>query len=134
MNSIDAIQGLYEGTGHWYDSAGKSMSYRVSQHNSVDDEGFTIEFKHEFDDGTVTDAKFVMRWIAPFIFRLTVGETELGHGYCISDSCHYHLKVGGKIVEASNRPTADGLEGHGSSTENAEGNYIAWHETLRRVE
>ena len=134
MNTVDALQGRYEGIGHWYDSMGKTMSYRVWQHNSVDGDGFSIEFKHEFDDGTATDAKFMMRWIAPFLFRISTGETKLGHGYCISGSCHYHLKIGEKFVEASYRPTTDGIEVHGSSTENAEGNYIAWHETLRRIE
>jgi hypothetical protein len=134
MNTVDAIQGRYEGTGHWYDSGGKTMAYRVSQRNAAGGDGFTMEFKHEFDDGTVTDAKFAMRWIAPFLFRLSVADSELGNGYCIADSCHYYLKVGGKFVEVSYRPTADGLEVHGSSTENAEGNYIAWRETLRRID
>jgi hypothetical protein len=134
MNTVDAIQGRYEGIGHWYDSAGNTMAYRVSQRNTVGSDGFTVEFKHVFDDGTVTDAKFQMRWIAPFLFRLGTPDTELGHGYCIANSCHYYLHVGGKFVEASYRPTTDGLEVNGSSTENANGNYIAWHETLQRIE
>lgn len=49
------------------------------------------------------------------------------------DICHYHMKFGDKFVEVTDR-TGDGeLSVFGSSSTNAEGNYIAWRETLRRV-
>ena len=38
------------------------------------------------------------------------------------------------FVEASYRASGDDLQVFGSSSRNAEGNYIAWTETLRRVE
>ena len=74
-----------------------------------------------------------MTWIAPFIFRLDIGQEDLGRGYCIAGSCHYYLNTGAAFVAVSYRPTAEGVEVNGCSTRNAEGNFIAWHETLRRV-
>src|SRR5262245_58740235 len=118
MNRIDSVLGRYEGYGNWYDSAGKTMSYRVTQENRVTNGGFEFRFKHDFDDGSVTEAQFEMSWIAPFIFRLDVGGKDAGRGYCIADSCHYYLKAGDAFVEVSCRPTPDGLEVNGSSTKN----------------
>ena len=43
------------------------------------------------------------------------------------------MKIGDKFVEASYRASGDELEVFGSSTSNAEGNYIAWTERLRRI-
>ena len=132
MNIINALDGQYEGFGNWYDSAGNKMKYSVSQDNRVTDNGLEIHFKHNFEDGTVTDASLVMTQIAPFIFRLGIGTKDVGRGYCIADSCHYYLKTGEAYVEVSYRPTAEGIQVNGSSTKNADGNYIAWHEELRR--
>jgi hypothetical protein len=47
--------------------------------------------------------------------------------------CHYHLETGKAFVEASYRITGDTIDVFGSSTKNAEGNYIAWREVLRRM-
>ena len=133
-NTIGKMSGNYEGSGTWYDSTGKSMNYSVVQANRASGDGFEMEFKHNFDDGTATDAHFAMKWIAPFIFRLESFDKPIGNGYCINEYCHYHMKIGETFVEAAYRTTADGLEVFGSSTRNAEGNYIAWHENLRRKE
>ena len=132
--NIERIRGTYQGTGEWYDSAGKSMAYRVSQTNCVTADGFEIAFKHDFDDRTQTDARFVMTWIAPNLFSVRIGNNAVGHGYCIGNSCSYHIKTGDAFVEVSYRPDDQNLEVYGSSTKNAEGNYIAWHERLGRVE
>jgi hypothetical protein len=64
---------------------------------------------------------------------LEVDGASLGNGYVLGDYCHYHLKVGDAYVEASYRSSDSGLEVFGSSSKNAEGNYIAWHESLRLV-
>ena len=133
-NTIGKMSGNYEGSGTWYDSTGKSMNYSVVQANRAAGDGFEMEFKHDFDDGTTTDAHLAMKWIAPFIFRLESLDKPIGNGYCINEYCHYHMKIGETFVEAAYRTTADGLEVFGSSTRNAEGNYIAWHENLRRKE
>src|SRR5262249_12320698 len=118
MNIIDSIRGRYEGSGNWYDSDGKTMGYRVTQDNRVTGSGFEFQFKHDFDDGTVTNAQFVMTWITPYLFRLNAAGKDVGRGYCIADSCHYYLKAGEAFVEVSYRPTSDGLEVNGSSTKN----------------
>jgi hypothetical protein len=78
-----------------------------------------IAFKHDFADGSVVDARFQMTWLAPHIFQVAVAGAPLGHGYVFGRYCHYHLETGKTFVEASYRWDADG-------------NYIAWKEILRR--
>jgi hypothetical protein len=133
MNTVEKFVGTFEGHGAWHDAAGKSMAYRIRQTNTATADGFGIVFSHDFDDGTVVDARFSMTWIAPSLFRVDVAGAPVGNGYVFDAYCHYHLKMGDRFVEASYRPTPGGLEVFGSSTTNAEGLYIAWTETLRRV-
>ena len=133
MNSIEQFLGTYEGNGTCHDSAGKSLAYRVQQAALPTTYGFEISFRHDFDDGTVTDARFNMTWVAPHIFRVDVSGTPVGHGYVFDTYCHYHLRIGEAFVEASYRSGADAVEVFGSSTRNADGNYIAWRETVRRT-
>src|SRR5258706_11183858 len=107
---MDGITGTYEGSGKWYDSAGKSMSYKVTKTNRVTAGGLEMEFKHDFDDGSTTDARFVMSWIAPHIFRVEIGNHPVGHGYSIGDSWKYHIKAGDSFVEVSYRPEGERLD------------------------
>ena len=72
-----------------------------------------------------------MSWIASNLFRVDVSGTPVGNGYLFGDLCHYHMKFGEKFVEVSYRSGAGELAVFGSSSTNAEGNYIAWTETLR---
>jgi hypothetical protein len=133
VSVVDSFIGTYEGEGAWYDSSGKSAGYRVRQTNVPTADGFDIAFKHDFDDGTVVDATFRLIWIAPNLFRVETAGTPIGNGYAFDGYCHYHLNPGSAFVEASYRASGDGLQVFGSSSTNAEGNYIAWTETLRRV-
>lgn len=133
VNTITTLSGTYEGSGSWHDAAGKSAGYRIRQTNVTTDHGFTVTFKHDFDDGSVVEASFDMVWIAPFVFRLDMAGTPVGNGYVFEGYCHYHMKVGEAFVEASYRADGDRVEVYGSSTKNVEGNYIAWRERLRRA-
>jgi hypothetical protein len=101
--------------------------------NSATPDGFEIVFKHDFADGTVVDARFQMTWVAPHIFRVSVAGAALGYGYLLDGYCHYHLETGQAFVEASYRITGDTIDVFGSSTKNAEGDYIAWKEILQRT-
>jgi hypothetical protein len=94
--------------------------------------GFEVAFKHHFDDGALVEARFTMTWIGPNLFRVEASGATVGNGYVFGEFCHYHMKFGDKFVEVSYRAEAGGLEVYGSSSTNAEGNYIAWKETLRR--
>ena len=69
----EPFMGSYEGTGAWHDAAGKSASYRIRQTNTPRPDGFEIAFKHDFDDGTVVDARFQLIRIAPHLFRVETG-------------------------------------------------------------
>ena len=128
-----AFAGRYEGSGIWYDEAGKSQAYTVVQTNTATPDGFEVAFKHDFADGAVVEARFAMTRLGPFLLRVDVAGTPLGNGYCFGDHCHYHIAAGPAIVAVSMHASGDALEVHGSSTKNAEGLYIAWRERLRRA-
>jgi len=130
---VVAFIGTWEGTGVWHDAVGKSLGYRIRQINAPSADGFEIAFKHDFDDGTAVDARFRMIWIAPNLFRVETNGAAVGNGYVFGGYCHYHLKPGAAFVEASYRVSGDDLQVFGSSSTNAEGHYIAWTETLRRI-
>lgn len=127
------ITGRFEGDGAWYDGAGKSQRYRVVQTGHAVAGGFEIAFTHHFDDGSVVEARFEMTWIAPFIFRVSTGGAELGHGHWFDDDCQYGIAVAERVVQVSYRLGGDECVTVGSSSRNAEGLYVAWHEHLRRV-
>jgi hypothetical protein len=124
--------GTFDGAGAWYDSTGTSATYKIHQTNVATPDGFEVAFKHDFDDGSVVEARFIMSRIAPSLLRVEVSGAPVGHGYVFDDVCHYHMKFGDKFVEVSYRSIAGGLQVFGSSSTNAEGNYIAWRETLHR--
>lgn len=128
-----AISGRYIGSGIWHDAQGQSLRYVVAQTNRFTAEGFDVEFTHDFADNTQVRAHFEMTWMTPFLFRVNIGASQVGHGFCLANACKYHIKTGEAFVEVSYHPTADRLEVYGSSSRNAEGNYIAWHEELRRT-
>jgi hypothetical protein len=130
---LERLAGTYEGTGEWFDSSGKSSTYTVRQTNSPTADGFEVAFKHDFADGAVVDAHFQMTWVAQHIFRVSAAGTPIGHGYAFDGYCHYHLETSKAFVEASYHFASDTVDVFGSSTTNAEGNYIAWKEVLRRT-
>ena len=133
MTVIESLAGTYEGTGEWFDSSGKSSTYTVRQTNALTPDGFEIAFTHDFADGSMVNARFEMTLVAPHIFRVSAGGASLRHGYLVDGYCHYHLETGKAFVEASYRFSGDTVEVFGSSTKNAEGNYIAWKEVLLRA-
>ena len=125
--------GTHQGHGAWHDAAGKSARYTIKQSTRASVDGFELAFTHEFDDGTVVDARLVMTWIAPHLFRVDIAGAAVGNGYVFDDCLHYHVKLGDKCVQASYRPSGPGLNVFGSSTTNAEGLYIAWTEELHQT-
>jgi hypothetical protein len=132
--SIANIDGRYEGDGIWHDSVGGNMKYRVVQTNRVTAGGLAISFTHNFADGSVVQADIALSRIAPYIYSVRVADDEIGRGYALGDMLRYHMRAGTGIVEVGYRPCGvDGLEVLGSSTTNAAGNYIAWHERLCRT-
>jgi hypothetical protein len=133
MKTIERFAGTYQGTGTWHDAVGKSSSYTVHQTNLETADGFDVTFKHDFEDGAVVEARFTMTWLTANLFRVDVSGHAVGNGYVFDGYCHYHMNVADRFVEASYRSSDDGLEVFGSSSKNAEGNYIAWRESLRRA-
>ena len=134
MKETDRFAGSYAGSGTWHDSTGTSSGYRIVQTNRVTDDGLEVSFKHDFDDGSVVEARIGLIRIAPFVFRAEINGSPVGNGYIFGGYCHYHMKVGEAFVEASYRLTDEGIDVFGSSTKNAAGDYIAWRESLLRQE
>jgi hypothetical protein len=132
-HGIEHLLGTFVGKGRWHDSVGQSQSYHVQQTNRALAGGLELSFKHDFEDGSIVSATFALLPIAPALYRLEVADAVVGNGYLLDDYCHYHLKTGDAFVEASYRGTDDRVRVYGSSTKNADGNYIAWHEMLIRV-
>jgi hypothetical protein len=108
------------------------MSYLVAHDMKVTASGFEVEFTHDFADQTRVHAELEMSWLTPQLFRVAMDSKVVGYGYCLADACKYHLKAGNAFVEVSYHPAGGGLEVFGSSSTNADGNYIAWHEELRK--
>lgn len=133
MKLNDNMLGRFCGTGRWHDTAGATQSYTIDQTNRLTPLGFVLSFEHVFEDATVIRAEFSMVWIAAPLFRLDIEGKPSGNGYVLEDYCHYHLQAGPAFVEASYLGSADGLRVFGSSSKNADGNYIAWSERLRRA-
>ena len=134
MTNLEWLEGVYAGSGSWFEASGRSQSYRIQQTVRRLESGFEITFKHDFEDASVVDAHFSMEWLTHPLFRVSVGGQALGNGYLIADVLHYHLEVNGAFVETSLVKAPEGLSTFGSSSKNKAGHYIAWHEALRRVE
>ena len=66
-------------------------------------------------------------------YRVAMAENPVGHGSWLEGTLHYHLEVGGRFIEVGCRSIGSELLVLGSSTKNAEGNYIVWVERLQRV-
>jgi hypothetical protein len=130
----ERFTGHYTGSGHWFEDTGKTMSYTVEHVMRLTERGFELNFTHDFADKTQVRAAFEMVWRTPALFDVKIGDATVGHGYCLADACKYHLKTGNAFVEVSYHPTPTGLEVYGSSSANAEGHYIAWHEELRTIQ
>ena len=132
MDAITRFLGAYDGSGTWHDEVGKSGAYRIAQTNRAAMNGFEIEFKHDFDDTSIVEARFSMTWLTSGLFRVDISGAAVGNGYVFDDHCHYHIATDRAFIEVSYRVDGNSIDVFGSSTRNAEGHYIAWRETLRR--
>jgi len=127
------LPGTYVGDGAWTDIAGESKPYRVTQTVSIESNDITVEYAHDFyEEGTATSGVFVFQRQADALLRVFMKGAALGNGYMFGDYLHYYIKVGEIFVQASYQLTPSGLLVNGSSSSNAQGRFIAWHEELRK--
>ena len=130
---LGSLPGTYVGDGAWIDIAGESKPYRVTQTISIASNDISVEYAHEFhEEGTATSGVFVFQRQGESLFRVLMKGVELGHGYMFGDYLHYYIKTGDKFVQASYQRTPSGLLVNGSSSSNAQGRFIAWHEELSK--
>lgn len=133
LPDLGSLPGTYVGEGAWIDIAGDSKSYRVNQTVSVTSNDITVEYSHDFfEEGTATSGVFVFQRQTDALLRIFGKGAPLGNGYVFGNYLHYYIKVGEIFVQASYQVTPSGLSVNGSSSSNAQGRFIAWHEDLRR--
>jgi len=130
---FDSLLGTYVGDGAWTDIAGESKPYRVKQTISIASNDITVEYAHNFyEEGTATSGAFVFKRQQDSLLRVFMNGAALGNGYIFGDYLHYYVKVGDIFVQASYQAMSSGLLVNGSSSSNAQGRFIAWHEELRK--
>jgi hypothetical protein len=128
-----ALAGIFVGLGAWIDITGESKPYRVTQTVSLTSNELTVEYAHDFyEEGTATSGAFIFQRQTDALLRVLMKGAALGNGYMFGDYLHYYIKVGDVYVQASYQITSSGLLVNGSSSSNAQGRFIAWHEELRR--
>jgi len=133
LPDLEALPGTYVGVGAWIDIAGESKPYRVTQTISVASNDITVEYAHDFyEEGTATSGVFVFQRQTGALLRVLMKGVAVGNGYMFGGYLHYYVKVGEIHVQVSYQITSSGLSVNGSSSSNAQGRFIAWHEDLRR--
>lgn len=133
LPEIDSFLGTYSGAGAWIDDAGESKPYGVHQSISISERGLTVDYTHDFyQEGSTTSGAFVLQRQGVSLLKVFMGGSALGHGYVFANYLHYYVKVGEVFVQAGYLVSPAGLEVNGSSSSNAQGRFIAWHESLQR--
>lgn len=123
--------GRYRGEGRWLDIAGESKPYHVVMQISAAREQLTVTYTHDFyEEGSATNGEFVFVFSSDVIFATTMKGAEVGNGYLFDDYLHFNIRAGDIFVETSYQITPVGLQVRGSSTRNAQGRFIGWHERL----
>lgn len=92
-----------------------------------------VDYTHEFhEEGSTTSGVFVLQPHGANLLKVFMSGKQAGDGYVFARYLHYYLKVGEIFVQVSYQASETGLDVHGSSSSNAQGRFIAWHERLRR--
>lgn len=138
--SLEDFVGEFEGTGNWYDSEGNTMSYKIQQTHQLTDEGIDLIVKHAHNDGDYSEGKYNLKKVAPYIYKLFLNDKELGYGTLLDNCLRFHfdstafVSVDSSLTEISYQMiNADNLVAYGSTTQNSAGNYITWHEQIKRT-
>lgn len=132
-----ALAGRYEGDGAWHDEAGDSKRYRIDMHLEPQPDGTLRDwFRHSFcEEGTEASQAIRMTPRGNGVLDILLEGTAIaGRGYCSGTVLHYELDVPGNPVQVTQQAGGDGtLTITGSARKNAQGRYIWWQETLRRL-
>ena len=128
-----SLAGTYFGDGAWTDIAGESKPYRVTQTIALSTNDITVEYAHDFyEEGRVTSGIINFERQSSALLRVYMKGAAMGNGYMFGAYLHYYIKVGDIFVQASYQTSSYGLLVNGSSSSNAQGRFIAWHEDLNR--
>ena len=132
-SSLDPLVGTFTGEGRWVDIAGDSKPYRIRQSTTREGNRLVVRYAHEFfEEGNTIAGEIEFDFVSGSIFSVRMKGAHMGHGYLFQPYLHFNLKVGEIFVETSYELGASGLQVRGSSTSNAQGRFIAWHETLAK--
>ena len=133
LEEFQRLVGRYRGTGTWIDTTATSARYTIDHTISSNGDAAAIAFSHNFEDSTSIEGRYRFENSASPIFDVYTDDRLVGHGYVEDGSLHYHIRAGEAYVEVSYRKTGSELRIYGSSTKNADGNYIVWLERLHDV-
>lgn len=133
LQEFQRLAGEYVGSGTWIDTTATSARYAVHHTITSTKDAADIAFTHDFENRESIEGHFRFENSAAPIFDVYSENRLVGHGYVEDGSLHYHIRAGEAYIEVSYRKTGNELRIYGSSTKNADGNYIVWLERLRGV-
>ncbi|MCB0182976.1 MAG: hypothetical protein KDE31_01865 [Caldilineaceae bacterium] len=130
---LAAFAGTYRGDGRWVDITGESKKYQIDQTIAYENNQLLVTYTHNFvEEGNSIDGEFAFAFVAETICicNVMMKGIAVGNGYCFGPYFHFNIQVGEIFVETSYTLTDGGIEVRGSSTKNAQGRFIGWHELL----
>jgi hypothetical protein len=131
---LSPFVGAYKGDGRWIDVTGESKAYRVAQEMSLRPSGLLIAYAHEFfEEDASRSGTFELTATPSSLLTVHMNGTQVGFGYLFASYLHYYVQVGDAFVEVSYEIDGQKIHVRGSSTRNARGRFIAWHESLKTV-
>jgi hypothetical protein len=135
MNAMfQQFLGSYTGAGYWVDETAVSKRYTIEQSCARATDGLAVQYVHDlYEENSKVQAELIFRPNNSMVFTVVMNAREVGHGYVFGDFLHFHIQLGPVFVEASYHVAGDKLLVRGSSTKNAQGNFICWLEALVRV-
>ena len=135
MNAMfQQFLGSYTGAGYWVDETSASKKYTIEQSCVRAADGLAVQYTHDlYEEKSEVRAELTFRPANSTVFTVLMNHREVGHGYVFGDSLHFHIQLGSVFVEVSYHVAGDKFFVRGSSTKNAQGNFICWSEALVRV-
>ena len=126
--------GSYTGAGYWIDETSVSKRYTIEQSCANAADGLAVQYAHDlYEEKSKVRAELTFRPNNGTVFTVLMNNMDVGRGYVFGDFLHFHIQLGPVFIEVSYQIAGDKMFVRGSSTKNAQGNFICWAEALDRV-
>ncbi len=135
MNAMfQQFLGSYTGAGYWVDETSASKKYTIEQSCVRAADGLVVQYTHDlYEEKSEVRAELTFRPNNSTVFTVNMNNKEVGRGYVFSDFLHFHIQLGPVFIEVSYQIAGGKMFVRGSSTKNAQGNFICWAEMLDKV-